>query len=282
MSNYIILDEQPTWEFVKPFAEYHSRYFPAIHVCKYYEDGEKRIDKVPDILETIDDEIDRLNDVLGEYKKGAISGTDVRNKVDTNLTPNDIKEAIQCMYEVRDEVLDSNDLFYAWEKPQRFHWYGASTQDVLDTYRKCARPIKMIKMEQLYRPVYDRTAEKWVAELDTRDEPKRGILIDDTAIYNRVKRDGKWIAVPFQLDCWATYHNFDEIVVAQTPEEIDGINNAPVRWLACEKCGRMFYYHYMSETYFEKGKPVPTMCRGCFLEGKKRTTKISRMKKRRG
>ena len=266
---YEILTEQPTWEFLAPFVKYTQLYFPTT-ICKYYNEGEQRIKNIPDILDTIDAELDRLEDLLELHRKCAVYGSNVYNRADSNMNPAQIRVAIQRLSDVRDRVLDGEDVFYSFNKPERYSWAGTNADALLNSYSNCVKPIKRIKMKQLYRFVFDNQTKKWHGEPDDRDEPKYGVMIDGMVFYNRVKVKGEWRAVPFEVDVWAYYNNFYEFAVAETPEQIDETMNkrCAYNWSVCEKCGKIFKYN-PDAAYLLSGK-VPKLCKNCFNGTKKK------------
>ena len=256
MANYELIDKELTYEFCKPFFRYCSIYFP-VTFCKYYNKGEKRIPKIPDILDTIDKELDRLEDCIDKHTTCAVSREVVYNKVDSNFTPKMLKEAISRLETLRDEVTDGSDIWYTFHKPSTYTWAGEDAETALNTYSTCVTPIKAIKMKQLYRPMFDPKTETWQAVPDDRDEPKYGVLIDEQPFYNRVYRKGEWRAIPFQIDVWELYESFYEVAIAETPEQISLLDSANVKWINCEKCGKLFYLPLWKEN--KQGN----LCKNC-------------------
>lgn len=241
MNNYTIVDEPLTYEYLVPFYNYFNRYFPDVTLCKYFEDGEERNIVVPDILDTIDGEIRFLEDDLSIHARCARSGENAYNRAHTMYTPNQLKQLIAALEKVRDNVIDGEDVFYTFDRMKRWATFSDFSV-VLTLYETCVKPIKRIHMNTLYRPVYDDATGKWKAELDDREEKKCGALICGKAIYNSVTLGKINVAVLFSSDCWSTMPaNFYDIVVAETPEQIDALNNAPVKWNRCKKCKRVFY-----------------------------------------
>ena len=240
MSNYTIIDEPLTYEYLAPFYNYFNRYFPDVILCKYYDDGEKHDIGVPDILAAIDGEIRLLEDDLSIHARCARSKEDAYNRTHTRYTPNQLKQLIAVLEKVRDNVVDGEDIFYTFDRMKRWSTFDDFSV-VLTLYETCVKPVKRIHMNTLYRPFYDDATGKWKAELDDREEKKCGALICGKAVYNSVTLDKIKIAVLFSSDCWSTIPNFSDIVVTETPEEIDNLNNAPVTWNRCKKCNRVFY-----------------------------------------
>ena len=242
MNNYTIVNEPLTYEYLVPFYSYFSRYFPDVTLCKYFDDDEERNIVVPDILDTIDEEISSFENDISIHTRCAQSGENAYSRTKTRYTPNQLKQLIAALERVRDDVINGEDTFYTFDNMKR--WATCSDFSVVLTlYETCVKPIKRIRMNTLYHPVYDDVTGKLKAELDDREEKKCGALICGKAIYNSVTLDKTKIAVPFRSDCWQVFRNFSDIVVAETPDQIDALNNIPVTWNRCGKCKRIFYSH---------------------------------------
>lgn len=266
MSNYIVLDEQPTYAYLEPFFKYIQAYFPVTSLCKYYEEGEKRFKGTWDILDTIDNEIGIVNSYIDEYRKRALSHTIMYTLSQTNLKPNDLKRAAEALETLRDEVVDSDDIFYTWVTPDYYQWAGADINKVIDSFRYAAKPIKKIKMKKLYRPKYEPHAGTWAAVEIEEDGPKCGALIDDNVVYNCItiyKREKR--AAPFALDGYAIYGY--ENIAAETPKDaLTSLNLKSTLWTTCKDCGKLFYYY----EHTLKGKnAVPKWCYSCYNKSHK-------------
>lgn len=239
MKNYEFIDKPLTYDFIKPFFDYHTIYF-SVHLCKYYNDNEKRIKNVPDVLDVIDDEIDKFYDFIDARKKAAL--TNSLACIRTNFTPKELKTVIEYLEELRESIVNGTDEFYTYFEPHLYHFAGEESS-TLDAFKTYVVPIKRIKMNTLYHPVFDRTTGKWSAELDNNESRKEGILIENEyALYNgldkSIQRSGRHIAAPWQINIWAYYNDIESMTVAENESDILALNEYD--WAVCKKCGRIF------------------------------------------
>lgn len=264
MKNYEFVNKSLTYDFIKPFFDYHTIYFP-VHLCKYYNDNEKRIKNVPDVLDVIDDEIDKFYDFIDARKKAAM--TNSQTNIDTNFTPKELKTVIEYLEELRESIINGTDEFYTYFEPHLYHFAGEEG-NAIDAFKTYVIPIKCIKMNTLYRPVFNRTTCKWSAELDTNESRKEGILIENKyALYNgldkNIQRNGRHIAAPWQIDIWSYYIDIESMAVAENESDILALNEYD--WAICKKCRRIFRTFCHKEDYRKSNNENKALqyCRKC-------------------
>lgn len=251
-----VLTDCPTAEDIAYFQSTLSR--ERIAIYKYYNDGEERNPDIPDVLDTIDDEIDRLESHLAKIAdaayRGDISRLNRPSRYYDEATPKQLKAKIEALEAMREEILkDEEHVYY---KLSNLHGYFRHSEKL------SFAPAQICELS-LYKPKFNMQTLKWDAEPTTLkcltfDNSLYVVLHDCVTFLSNVINAGMGVEVTEK------YYSLDkDYIIERLNPEGDVVK-------LCKKCGRPFRLTKSHvDWYWNKNFSLPNYCCDCRKERRK-------------
>ena len=250
-----VLTDCPTAEDIAYFQPALNR--ERIVISKYYDDGEERNPDIPDVLDSIDDELDGLERQLDRFVEAAYAGISSQFSRPSRYfrgeryTPKQIKDKIGALEEMREAILKDEDHVYY------------KLDNLSGHFRHSGKPsfaaVQICELS-LYRPKFNMESLRWDAEPTTLrclafDNSLYIVLHDSVTFLSNVVNAGMGI------ETTEKYYSLDKDYI------IDKLNPEGDIVKLCRKCGRPFRLTKSHvEWYRNRNFSLPNYCYNCRKE----------------